>query len=218
MLPDRHPDMAVLGRADSVALDPHKWLYAPLEAGCALVRDEVAMRAAFSYHPDYYKFKDESDDRVANMVDFGPQNSRGFRALKVWLSLKQAGRRGYESMIREDIALAKRLYDAAIAHPLLQAFDCNLSIATFRYLPDDLDVDADGAETYLNALNEELLTRLQAGGEAFVSNAVIAGAYVLRACVVNFRTTNADVDAVPEIVIRLGAAVDAELRPDALKS
>src|SRR3954463_7253066 len=87
--------LLALSDADSVAVDPHKWLYAPLEAGCALVRDAGKLRQAFSYHPAYYHF----DDQVVNYFDYGPQNSRGFRALKVWLALRQVGRAGYLKMI-----------------------------------------------------------------------------------------------------------------------
>ncbi len=72
-----------------MAVDPHKWLYAPLEAGCALVRRPADLLRAFSYHPSYYHF----DHEVTNYFDYGPQNSRGFRALKVWLALRQVGRR-----------------------------------------------------------------------------------------------------------------------------
>jgi aromatic-L-amino-acid decarboxylase len=95
MLPSASPDLKALALADSVAIDPHKWLYAPLEAGCALVRDAEKHRAAFSYHPPYYHFGEEA----TNFVDLSPQNSRGFRALKVWMGLRQVGRRGYEQMI-----------------------------------------------------------------------------------------------------------------------
>ena len=91
----------------------------------------------------------------------------------------------------------------------------DLSITTFRYVPRDLRTNVGEApvERHLDALNRELLDRLQRGGEAFVSNAVVGGRYVLRACIVNFHTTRADVEAVPEIVARIGRAVDAELRP-----
>ncbi|HMN08754.1 MAG TPA: pyridoxal-dependent decarboxylase, partial [Gemmatimonadaceae bacterium] len=85
MLPSAPDDLRALALADSVAIDPHKWLYAPLEAGCALVRDPARHRAAYSYHPPYYHFGQEA----TNFVDFGPQNSRGFRALKVWMALRQ---------------------------------------------------------------------------------------------------------------------------------
>lgn len=84
MLPDAPAELAGLPEADSIAVDPHKWLYAPLEAGCALVRAPERLRDAFAYHPPYYHFGAEA----TNYYDFGPQNSRGFRALKVWLALQ----------------------------------------------------------------------------------------------------------------------------------
>jgi glutamate/tyrosine decarboxylase-like PLP-dependent enzyme len=167
------------------------------------------LRRAFSYHPPYYHF----GQQATNYVDFGPQNSRGFRALKVWLSLRQVGRLGYERMIGEDIRLTERLYENVKRHPDLEAFTRALSITTFRYVPARLRGDRTEADhEYLNTLNTALLERIQQSGEAFVSNAVIRGQFALRACIVNFRTSEADVDALPEIVVRLGAEVDAGLR------
>ena len=202
--------LGALRLADSVAVDPHKWLYAPLEAGCVVVRDPERLRAAFAYHPPYYHFGQEA----TNYVDLGPQNSRGFRALKVWLALQQVGRRGYVKMIGDDIALARRLHEIAAAHPELEALTHGLSITTFRYVPRALRsrVGEPETERELNALNEALLERIQSSGELFVSNAVIRGRYVLRACVVNFNTTLADIEAIPEIVTRLGAAVYEGMR------
>ena len=204
-------DLRGLSRADSVAIDPHKWLYAPLEAGCALVRDPERLRAAFAYHPPYYHF----DERVTNYVDYGPQNSRGFRALKVWLGLRHVGAAGYRRMIADDIRLSQTMADAVSKHDSLQLVTQELSITTFRYVPPDLraNVGDEAVERHLDALNRTLLDRLQRGGEAFLSNAVVGGRYVLRACIVNFHTTEADVAAVPEIAARLGRIVDAELRP-----
>jgi aromatic-L-amino-acid/L-tryptophan decarboxylase len=206
---DAPPEMAAFSRADSIAVDPHKWLYAPLEAGCALVRDPALLGNAFSYHPPYYHFGVEA----SNYVDWGLQNSRGFRALKVWLALRHAGRAGYARLIGDDIALTRRLHAAVAAHPELEAFTCALSISTFRYVPADLRsrVGEPEAEALLNRINEELLDRLQKGGRAFVSNAVLGGRYVLRACIVNFNTTAADVDALPAIVAAEGTAVAAEV-------
>jgi glutamate/tyrosine decarboxylase-like PLP-dependent enzyme len=203
-------DLRVLNLADSVAVDPHKWLYAPLEAGCALVRDPAALRGAFSYHPAYYRL----DEEGINFVDYGPQNSRGFRALKVWLALKQVGARGYRTMIADDIALSRAMASAVQREPELQLVTQGLSIATFRFVPVDLRprLGEAGNEEYLNRLNQALLDAIQRGGEAFVSNAVIAGRYVLRACIVNFHTTRDDVEAIPGIVVRLGRQLDAEMR------
>jgi glutamate/tyrosine decarboxylase-like PLP-dependent enzyme len=212
MLPDASPELRALSEADSVAVDPHKWLYAPLEAGCALVRDPEKLREAFAYHPPYYHFGVEA----INYLDYGPQNSRGFRALKVWLALQQVGRKGYEQMLTDDIQLAKMLHELVAQKPELEAFTHSLSITTFRYVPDDLKKPDEKTEEYLNQLNTELLTRLQNSGEAYISNAVIDGRFALRACIVNFRTSLADIEALPEIVLRIGREVDAELRPERL--
>jgi len=127
-LDDSPADLQGLRVADSVALDPHKWLYAPLEAGCALVRDPAALRNAFSYHPRYYSF----DGEATNYFDIGPQNSRGFRALKVWLALQHAGATGYRKMIDDDITLARYLYELAGKHAELEAISHHLSITTLR--------------------------------------------------------------------------------------
>jgi glutamate/tyrosine decarboxylase-like PLP-dependent enzyme len=209
-VPDAPDDLRALRDADSIAVDPHKWLYAPLEAGCALVRDPDALRNAFAYHPPYYHF----EERATNYVDYGPQNSRGFRALKVWLALKHAGAAGYRRMISDDIRLSRTMAEAAARHPELQVFTQALSITTFRFVPPDLrgGIGEEQVERHLDGLNRELLDRLQRGGEAFVSNAIVEGRYVLRACIVNFHTTRADVEAVPEIVARVGRVVDRELR------
>src|SRR5262249_48442310 len=195
-------DLAALKDADSVAVDPHKWLYAPLEAGCALVRKPEYLLNAFSYHPSYYHFEGEA----TNYFDLGMQNSRGFRALKVWMALRQAGRDGYLKMIGDDIRLAKHLHTLASAHRELEALSCGLSIVTFRYVPPELRGLIGSAETeeYLNRLNTDILSRIEVGGEAFLSNAVVDGKFALRACFVNFRTSLEDVEAVPELIARIG--------------
>jgi aromatic-L-amino-acid/L-tryptophan decarboxylase len=208
-LPDAPPDLRGLALADSVAVDPHKWLYAPLEAGCALVRDPSRLRAAFSFHPPYYEMGVEQ----TNFVEYGIQNSRGFRALKVWLQLRHAGAAAYRRMIAEDIALSRSLAEAVVRTPGLELLTQELSITTFRYVPERLQSAAgtEEGERALNELNQELLQALQRNGEVFLSNAVIRGKYALRACIVNFHTNAGDVDAVPEIVVREGRAAEARL-------
>ena len=141
----------------------------------------------------------------------GMQNTRGFRALKVWLNLRQAGRNGYVKMIADDITLATHLFELAQQHEELDAISCNLSITNFRYIPADLAA-AETNDEYLNRLNRILVRRLQDSGEVFVSNAIIAGRYTLRACVVNFRTTRHDIDAIPAIVVRHGRVEHARLQ------
>ena len=210
-LPDASADLKGLSEADSVAVDPHKWLYAPLEAGCALVRRPEDMVTAFSFHPEYYTFLGEQQ---TNFFEFGLQNSRGFRALKVWLGLRQAGRKGIVQLVQEDIALANFLLEEVGREALLEPLGCNLSIATFRFVPEDLRTEGAAAEEYLNRLNQEILNRLQQGGEVFLSNAVVSDRFFLRACVVNFRTTRADIEKIPPMVVRVGTQVDRELRED----
>ncbi len=192
VLPDAPADLKALHLCDSLAVDPHKWLYVPLEAGCTLVKDQRALRDAFTYRPPYYHFDAVAEETV-NLFEHGLQNSRGFRALKVWLALRQMGRQGYAARLAEDCALARRLFEGARAHPELEARSHNLSITTLRYRAAQPD-----------ATNERLLTAIQKTGEAYLSNAVIEGAFYLRACVVNFRTQDRDIDALLELIVRLG--------------
>ena len=181
--------------ADSIALDPHKWLYAPTEAGCALVRSDADLLAAFDYTPPYYSL----DAEELHYYKRGPQNSRGFKALKVWLSLRHLGRDGYARLIEEDMRLARELDELVDASPSLERGPGGLSISTFRYAPE-----GELSEEELDELNGAILARLQKGGEAFVSVAQIDGRHWLRSCIVNFRTTHADLEALVEVVTRLG--------------
>lgn len=209
-LPESPARLRALALADSVAVDPHKWLYSPIEAGATFVRQSCALTDAFAWHPPYYAFGTSEDEPPFHYHERGMQNSRGFRALKVWLTLQQAGREGVERMVRDDIALAQAMHAAAAAHPEFETGPAGLSIATFRYAPRALR-EAPDAEARLNALNEALLAKLKLQGELFLTNAVIRGRFLLRACIVNFRTTRADVEAVPALVAEVGRAVAAEL-------
>lgn len=195
--------LRALGLADSLALDPHKWLYVPIEAGCVLVRERAHLRDAFGHRPSYYAAPGAHEG--SNFHELGPQNTRGLRALKVWLALRAAGLEGYREMIAADIALAQRLFERVRRTPRLEALTVRLGIATFRYRAPGVD---DTAE--LDALNRALLRRLQHDGRAWLSHAVVEGRFALRACIVNFHTDQADVDALPGLVVELGDALLAE--------
>jgi glutamate/tyrosine decarboxylase-like PLP-dependent enzyme len=210
---DAPEDLRAMRLADSIAVDPHKWLYTPLEAGCALVRDREALRDAFCYTPSYYRFDGEEADPRTNYFELGLQNSRGFRALKVWLGLRQVGREGYARMIGDEIALAEELFRRVGDEPELQACTRRLSITTFRYVPPGFGDGSEASEDYLNRLNERLLQRIKESGELFLSNAVVEGRFLLRTCIVNFRTSARDVAALPGTVVRLGRETHDELRP-----
>jgi len=199
-----------LALADSVALDPHKWMYTPLEAGCVLVRDPAALLRAFSYRPDYYHF----DGGAHNYFERGVQNSRGFRALKVWIQLKQAGAAGYRRMITEDIELARAFHGIAGAHPELEAWTHSLSITTYRFVPVDLRelTGLPEVHDYLNELNRRVQARIEREGRAFVSHAILDDVHLLRMCVVNFRTRLDDVRALADITVETGHVEDRALR------
>jgi aromatic-L-amino-acid/L-tryptophan decarboxylase len=198
--------------ADSIALDPHKWLYSPLEAGCTLVKNPKHLTDTYSSHPEYYNFGNKNEDASLNYYEFGLQNSRGFRALKVWLTLQQVGKNGYVKMIREDIGLAELLFDLAKNHPDLEAVTHNLSITTLRYVPSDYLQNSTNREPYLNTLNETLLNELQQGGEVFLSNAIVRTKYCLRGCIVNFRTSAKDIREIIDIIVKKGEKIHQKLQ------
>jgi aromatic-L-amino-acid decarboxylase len=193
-----------LALADSVALDPHKWMYIPVEAGLVLVRDAAAMRDAFSLNPPYLR-TDGSPAGVGGLPwfsEFGFQQTRGFRALKVWMALKHHGLRGYVEAIERDIALARYLAARVEETPEFElAAPQSLSIVCFRYAPRELRGDGEG----LNALNKALLESVQLGGQAFLSSTTLGGRFVLRACIINPRTSRQDLEALVDLVRATGA-------------
>lgn len=195
-----------MSEADSIAIDPHKWLYSPLEAGCTFVRDPNHLLKTFSTHPVYYNFNSNDGSEVMNFYEYGLQNSRGFRALKVWVTLQKVGRNGYEKMIEQDVHLSRLLFEKANKHPEIKSVTQNLSITTLRFVPLNIE-DSVENETILNKLNEDLLNEIQKGGELFLSNAIVRGKYCLRACFVNFRTSEKDIDEIVEIIAREGRKI-----------
>lgn len=208
-LPELKDQFRGIELADSIAIDPHKWLYSPLEAGCTLVKDPNSLTDAFSFHPAYYNFDGEEE---TNFYERGLQNSRGFRALKVWLVLRQAGAEGHIGMIREDIRLAKKLFEILSETREIEAVSQHLSITTFRYKPADMDASMD--QEYLNKLNQSLLNKLQTGGEVFPSNAVLNGNLLLRVCIVNFRTGPSDIESLPAIILREGRTIHEQMQKE----
>ncbi|HMA00904.1 MAG: pyridoxal phosphate-dependent decarboxylase family protein [Gemmatimonas sp.] len=195
-------------RADSVALDPHKWLYTPQSGGAIVVRDLRSLADAFAIEPSYVHEDKALTNRGVDLYALGPQFSRGFHALKIWVSLLAHGWAAYERRIAHDVEIARYLYHRAAANPLLETIgpEPTLSIACFRYVPRELRGDP-SAEPYLNQLNERLMAELQLGGRVYPSNAVVDGRFVLRACIVNFRTEAVDIDALIAQTLEIGASL-----------
>ena len=190
-----------------MALDLHKWLHVPFEAGGVLVRDAEAHRRTFSLTPEYLAH--EARGLAAGNLwfsDLGLQLTRNFRALKVWMALKHHGLDGHRAAIENDLSLADRLTEAVASTPDLELFPPRgLSIVCFRFAPPDL-ADDDPA---LDEINQALLERLQLGGRVFLTSTVIDGVFWLRACIVNYRMTAEDVDLVPRLVAATGAEIAA---------
>ena len=176
--------LKALRLADSVALDPHKWLYSALEVGCVLVKDGRRLIETFSHHPDYYEFGMEGQE--INYYEYGLQNSRGFRALKVWLSFRLLGKNGFIKLIEKDIRLSRLLVEKMSSYPAMVPYMNNLSITTFSYIPAHIQGNEEPHLDYLNELNKKILLAVQNSGEAFISNAMVNDRYLLRACLVNF--------------------------------
>jgi aromatic-L-amino-acid decarboxylase len=196
--------LAGISRADSVALDPHKWLYVPVEAGLVLVRDGEAMRGAFSLVPPYLR-TDGQLDGVGGppwLSEYGYQQTRGFRALKVWMALRYHGLDGYRASIERDMTLAERLADALRGAPDFELLEPqSLSIVCFRYRPRQVAGDERATDT----LNKTTLERVQLDGRVFVTGTVLDGTFWLRACIVNPRARERDVLGILDVVREIGA-------------
>ena len=202
--------------ADSVALDPHKWLYLPVDCGCVLYRDAEAARATFAHEAEYTRVLEQEPEEAFAFWDFGPELSRRFRALKVWMMLKGVGLRALGEAIEKDLACARhleRLVRASEDFEMLAPVE--LSIFCFRHVPPRLkrarasadEVERGRIDQQLDALNERLLIELQRDGSSYLSNARLGGRFSLRGCVMNYRTTLRDMEILLDDLRRLAAAI-----------
>ena len=186
--------------ADSVAFDLHKWMYLPYEVGCTLVRDQVAHRGTFNVSPAYLA----SFDRGIAAGGFpfaerGVQLSRGFRALKVWMSLKAHGVDAFARLIEQNVHQAAHLVGLITAHPRLELLaPAPLNVVCFRYAAPGVAEDA------LNAVNQEILLRVQESGLAVPSHTVLGGRFAIRVAITNHRSRREDFDMLAKAVVETG--------------
>lgn len=218
MAPGLRPLLDGIGRADSLAFDPHKWLSTPQSSAVLLIRDPNDLRRSFEHTDVGYVREDrELTGSGQNFGGLGPQWSRSFSALKVWASLAAHGTDAYARRIAHDVELARYLDARAREHPSLEPMaPVTLSIACFRSVPPDLP-SAPGRDDYLDRLNERLMVEIRREGRTFPSNAVLGGRYALRACITNFRTEADDIDALVGSAVTLGERLDAHMRPPELR-
>jgi aromatic-L-amino-acid/L-tryptophan decarboxylase len=190
-----------VARADSLALDPHKWLYVPVDAGLLLVAGGQATRDTFSLVPPYLR-TDGDEHGVTGppwFSEYGLEQTRPFRALKVWASLKYFGLDGYRALIAHDLEMAAELARRVAAADGLELLAAGLSICCFRARAAGLT----GAQT--DELNRAVLAELQLGGSVFVTGTTVGGAFALRACIVNPGTVPGDVTAAVELITEAAA-------------
>jgi len=211
---------AGLDLADSISLDPHKWLYTPVDCGCLLFHDGATARKAFVTEADYIKVHELAGTESFAFWDYGIELSRRFRALKVWLTFKYYGAARLIEAIQDDIAMAHYMAERVEAEPDLELLaPVQLSICCFRYVPAHLRAQIEATKSpkgredldlQLNRLNERIMHRVQRGGRAYLSNAMLRGQFALRACIINFRTTRADIDLTLETVREAAHEIEAE--------
>jgi glutamate/tyrosine decarboxylase-like PLP-dependent enzyme len=200
--PDNAHRVRGLERADSVAVDPHKWLHAPFEVGCVLVRDAAAHLATFSVPQEYLEKTRRGLASAAWLYDYGLQTSRGFRALKVWMALKEHGVEKFGRLIDQNIAQGYYLDELIASEPLLERVArTTINIVCFRYCPPSLD------EPALKRLNVEIMLRLQEDGVAAISDTTVHGKHCLRVAINNHRTRRSDLDLLVREILRLGREI-----------
>lgn len=192
--------VAGIERADSVALDPHKWLHAPFEVGCALVRDAAAHHGTFAVTPEYLEASPRGLAAAPWLHEYGLQTTRGFRALKVWMMLKEHGIDKFGRLIDQNIAQARYLGGLIGAEPRLELLAApSINIVCFRFRSEGMDDDAS------KALNVEIMLRLQEAGTAVLSDTTVRGRHYLRVAIANHRTRREDLDLLVREAVRLGS-------------
>src|SRR5438477_4975613 len=202
---------AGLERADSIALDPHKWLYLPVDVGCVIYRAPEIARAAFAHEAEYTRIIGEKADEAFAFWDYGPELSRRFRALKVWMLLKGVGLDSLGEAIESNLACARHLESMVRASDDFEMVaPVELSIFCFRHLPAQLR--SESPET-IDAFNERLMIALQRDGSSYLSNATLAGRFALRGCVLNYRTTLRDMEILLDDLRRVARSLPTLASP-----
>jgi aromatic-L-amino-acid/L-tryptophan decarboxylase len=197
---------AGIERADSVALDPHKWLYLPVDVGCVIYRKPQIARAAFAHEAEYTRIIGQEADEAFAFWDYGPELSRRFRALKVWMLLKGVGLDSLSEAIESNLACARYLESMVRASDDFEiAAPVELSIFCFRHVPAQLRSESPQA---IDAFNERLLIALQRDGSSYLSNATLGGRFALRGCVLNYRTTLRDMEILLDDLRRVARKIN----------
>ena len=216
ILPEKRWALAGCERADSIVMNPHKWLFVPLDCSALYCRHPGVMKQAFSLVPEYLRTPEEG--RVRNYMDYGIQLGRRFRALKLWMVLRAFGSEGLRQHLRAHIALAESFRGWIEASPDFELLaPVPFSVVCFHHRPRGLPENGE-TDAYLNRLNERLLESVNGTGEVFLSHTQLNGKFTLRLAIGNLRSTEAHVRRAWDLLRQNAERLDAELRPAALKA
>lgn len=208
MLPEKKHLYAGLELADSVTLDPHKWLYIPYECGCLLVKTAEKLRRTFSIAAPYLQGTLPTDYKGLDYFEYGPQMSRGFNALKVWMSIKHYGKEGYQILLRQNIRCAQHLHKlVCTSQDFISMHDPQLFIYSFRFFPQTLRKSSEGQQVnaYVDQLNQQMADEITNTGFAFIMTSKVKGLIVLRLSICSHRTTIQDIEQVLERLQGIGS-------------
>ena len=198
MLPELAHVYKGLDKADSVTLDPHKWLYISYECGCLLVKNAQQLRSSFSISASYLQNSLPTDYKGLDYFDYGPQMSRGFNALKVWMTIRHYGKKGYQTLLRQNILCAKHMHQLVSASTdFIPMHQPELFIYSFRYCPLSLrEKEGNEVNDFLDSLNQKIADEIMASGFAFIMTSKVKGHIVLRLSICSHRSTLADMESV----------------------
>ena len=224
MVPEFRSRYEGMERAESVTLDPHKWLFIPYECGGVLVRDQEVLAKTFAMDASYLRGSIAEVPEEFDYYEFGPQMSRGFRALKLWMSLKYYGLDGYRTLLRKSVSCAEHLDTLVRTHDdFTPVQEANLFIYSFHYVPADLqavfadppNVPLERVHQYIDHLNQQTADDVVQSGLAFLTTTTIRGRCALRMSICSHRTTTTHIETVFDSLAETGARLDEELRENA---
>ena len=211
-------------RADSITLDPHKWLFIPYECGAVLVREQDVLARTFAMDASYLRGSIAEAPEEFDYYEFGPQMSRGFRALKLWMTMKHYGLAGYRALLRKSVTCAEHLDALVSDHDDFATIqEPNLFIYSFRYVPADIQqalsdppaVPLARVYQYLDDLNQSIADEIVQSGLAFLTTTTVRSRRALRMSICSHRTSEEDIEMVVDNLAKVGARLDGERRRSA---
>lgn len=204
IVPEKRHILNGCDRADSIVINPHKWLFTPVDCSTFYVRRPEVLKAAFSLIPEYLSSERDSEEAVTNLMDYGIQLGRRFRSLKLWMVLRYFGSEGLAERLRYHMKLADDLAVKIGNQPGVELMaPVNFATVCFRFRPERITGSKEEIETQLEELNSRVMSEANASGEVFLSHTKLKGKYTLRLVFGHLRTTQEDVEMVWDLLTNL---------------